>query len=168
MKRLDLQEHKTEWSAVGGVITTLAGGGTYAWGIAATPAHSGLEIWPVFVLGAVAVVGAYLMLAPLVRLPPWRNLNAQTPAPLDEWLQERIDAAEALARQRHVCSDRWFFKAMAQWHTENGWDLLTKVAHDRADDYRANSREPEQVDPRLLNRRLDDLQDVIRGSNRSV
>jgi hypothetical protein len=168
MKRSDLQEHKTEWSTVGGVVTTLAGGGTYAWWIAATPAHSGLAVWPAFVLSAVALSGAYLMLAPLVGLPPWRDLNVPTPVPLEEWLQERIDAAETLARQRQVRSDRSFFKAMARWHTENGWDLLMKIAPDLADDHRANPCEPEQVDPRLLNRKLDALHDIVRGIDGGV
>ena len=53
-----------------------AGGGAIAWGLAAAPATSGIARWPIWVLAVVAVIGFYVLLAPLLRWWPWLGRNA--------------------------------------------------------------------------------------------
>jgi hypothetical protein len=50
----------------------LFGASALTWWLAAKPATAHLPIWPAYVFGGVAVLGAYGMLAPLLGLPPWR------------------------------------------------------------------------------------------------
>jgi hypothetical protein len=147
MNRADFQEHKTEWSAAGGAITAVAGGGAIAWWVAASPSHSGLVHWPAFVLLGIAIAGLYLIVAPLIALPPWRRAGAAVkPTSLETWLQRRTASAEGLAKQRPIRSDKWFFRAMEKWDEENAWELMMKVAPDLTDAYRADPDRPEQAD----------------------
>lgn len=66
-------EDKAAWSAVGGVVTAITGGGAIAWGVAAASNHSGLPVWPVYPFGAFVIAGLYIALAPLLHRWPWRR-----------------------------------------------------------------------------------------------
>lgn len=66
-----MEEHRGAWSAAGAAVMTLAGGGAIAWGLAASPAQSGIPQWPLFVFAVIAAVGFYGVLAPLLRWWPW-------------------------------------------------------------------------------------------------
>ena len=69
--------------------------------------------------------------------------SAQRPTPLEEWLRERIDEADAIARQRAVRGDPWYFEAMSQWDTANVQQMALDepaVAPDLVDAYRRDGR----------------------------
>ena len=73
-----VDEHRTAWSAAGGVVTTLFGSGAFAWWLASASADSELPQWPAYAFGAVALVGLYCVFAPLLR---WWPFGRPTPAP---------------------------------------------------------------------------------------
>lgn len=116
------------------------------WWVAAEPTHSGLSHWPAIAFAAIALCGLYVMLAPLLSLWPWRDVKELVATPLEEWIVKRLEAAEALARQRQVRSEKWFFRAMEEWDRKNAWELMMEIAPDLTDAYRADSGNPEQVD----------------------
>jgi hypothetical protein len=64
-------DDRAAWSAAGGVLTACGAGAAVAWLVAVEPSTASVPVWPVYPFGAVAVVGFYLMLAPLLRLSPW-------------------------------------------------------------------------------------------------
>ncbi|MFI5010500.1 MAG: hypothetical protein ACHQDY_09525 [Solirubrobacterales bacterium] len=130
-------------------MTAVAIGGAIAWLLAA-PVR---PIWPLFIFGAVAVIGLYIMLAPLLHLPPW-----QKPTPFGRWLEGRIDAYTAIVRERTSRSHGEHLEQIRDWDTQNvcelaGLDLETlqfdrsaATAQDLVDMYRADPRDPERVD----------------------
>ncbi len=59
---------------------TVAGGGAIVWWIAAAQSHGGIAQWPVFVFAVVAVIGLYMMVAPLKRWWPWLAPDGPGPA----------------------------------------------------------------------------------------
>jgi hypothetical protein len=64
-------ENRGAWSAAGGVLLTLGGGGAIAWLIAANTKGTGLTKWPVIPLAAVGLIGVYVIVAPLRHWWPW-------------------------------------------------------------------------------------------------
>jgi hypothetical protein len=66
-----MDEHGVAWSAVGGVVATLFGGGAIAWVIAASMNNSGLAGWPAIPLGVAGAIGLYGLIAPLRGWRPW-------------------------------------------------------------------------------------------------
>jgi hypothetical protein len=64
------REDKAAWSTAGGVVMTAAAGGAIAWLAIAEPSTSHEPLWPVYAFAAVAVVGFYGMLAPLLQWWP--------------------------------------------------------------------------------------------------
>jgi hypothetical protein len=73
-------DDKGAWSAVGIALMTAGTSGAIAWLAITDPASSHEPLWPVFALAALAVIGIYGMLAPLVHLWPWRR-DGTGPAP---------------------------------------------------------------------------------------
>jgi hypothetical protein len=67
---------RAAWSAAGGVVMAVAASGAIAWLLAVEPSSSNEPTWPVYGFAAVAVIGLYGMLAPLLRWWPWRNRSA--------------------------------------------------------------------------------------------
>lgn len=58
---------------------------------------------------------------------------------LERWLQERIDAAAAIARERRVHDDWWFIRTTGDWDTANVSQMALgdePVAPDLVDSYR--------------------------------
>lgn len=73
----------------------------------------------------------------------WDQINqrprpGEEPIPLEPWLEDRIAAHAALARQRGTRGDTWFLGAMHHWEVRNTHELLTKVAPELVDGYRGN------------------------------
>ncbi len=69
--------------------------------------------------------------------------DALPPTPLEDWLRERIDEANALARQRPVRGDAWYLDAMSAWDTANIQQMALDepaVAPDLFDAYRRHER----------------------------
>lgn len=69
--------------------------------------------------------------------------SAQPPTPLEEWLRARIDEAGAVARQRAVRGDTWYFDAMSMWDTANLQQMALDdppVAPDLVDAYRRDEQ----------------------------
>jgi hypothetical protein len=80
-------ENRTAWSAAGGTVMTVAAGAAITVWLAAAPAHSGVSSWPAYVFSVVALGGAYLLVAPLIRWWPFRG-----PGSVADLLDERIRA----------------------------------------------------------------------------
>lgn len=73
-------DDRAAWSAVGGVVTATGAGGAVAWLLAVQPSSPDVPKWPVYAFAAVAVVGLYGMLAPLLCRWPWREPPKTRPA----------------------------------------------------------------------------------------
>lgn len=71
MKRHPDPGHTVAWSAVGGVVTIVGATGTPV--LALAPASAHVSRWLVYVSGAIALVGLYTMLAPLMGWWPWSS-----------------------------------------------------------------------------------------------
>jgi hypothetical protein len=67
----EMDEQRGAWSAAGGAVMALAGGGGIAWVIAASTKGTGLPRWPVIPFALVGFVGLYVLLAPLRGWRPW-------------------------------------------------------------------------------------------------
>ena len=214
-------EDRAAWSTAGGVLLTAGAGAAIAWLAIAEPTTSREPLWPVFAFGALALIGLYGMLAPLLRWRPWHRqtgnaemnrlmrsqfraikrqrfvrsllpwhrdpiskethlmLTTEPPpllgdervepargasyeaasqyqagklaaesgmTPLERWLQGRIEVAKTAARERVVRGDATYLTHMGKWDTENVDELMGGVAPELADSYRADPRNPEEVD----------------------
>jgi mono/diheme cytochrome c family protein len=64
-------EHTAAWSAVGGVVTITATSATLT--LAREPATAHVSSWLVYACGALALLGIYLMIAPLAHWWPWSS-----------------------------------------------------------------------------------------------
>jgi hypothetical protein len=78
------REDRSDWIAVGGIVLGVGATGVFGWLTFAAPAHE--PLWPAFAFVAVAAVGLYILLAPILRLWPWRPLpwhwrHSKRPAP---------------------------------------------------------------------------------------
>ncbi|MHB1865455.1 MAG: hypothetical protein ACYCPS_04850 [Candidatus Saccharimonadales bacterium] len=70
-------EHTAAWSAAGAALMVVGAG--VAVPLALQPASARIPALPIYLAGGAGVIGFYVMLAPLLRLPPWRTRspNAQ-------------------------------------------------------------------------------------------
>ncbi|MGH3427768.1 MAG: hypothetical protein ACREP9_05480, partial [Candidatus Dormibacteraceae bacterium] len=92
--------------------------------------------------------------------------------PLEKWLQEHIDKAGAIERQRKIRGEDWYLGAMSEWDFENAQGML-KLAPDLVDGYRENpkSDKPDGFHPphdmaeqeRYYGQRLSWLRDTLKG-----
>jgi hypothetical protein len=110
-------------------------------------------LWLVCVLGAIAAIGLYGMLAPLLHLPPW-----QKQGPFEQWLRGRIDEYTTITRDGKVRSNSEYLERIGAWDIQNvselaGFDIESLMfdrsaatAQDLVDSYRADPRKPEWVD----------------------
>jgi hypothetical protein len=89
--------NRAAWSAAGGVVASVSAANAAALAVAATPAHSGVAIWPAYLFGAVALCGLYLLVAPLLRWWPFRGPGSVAEL-LDERIREGRDARERIIR----------------------------------------------------------------------
>jgi hypothetical protein len=74
--RISREDDRTAWSAVGGVVLVLFGGGAVAWWLAAEDQASGIPRWPAYVFLILALGGLYVLIAPLLGLPGWSRSQA--------------------------------------------------------------------------------------------
>ena len=68
---------------------------------------------------AVVALGVLVLVSSLVLYIRDRARIVYKPTRLETWLQERIDAADAIERQRSMRGPGWFLGAMSEWDTEN-------------------------------------------------
>ncbi len=76
------------------------------------------------------------MLAPLLRLWPWRE-------PLNEveaWFQTRIHAAKEFGHSRRALGDDWYFRKMGSWDIENFDALIEMKSNPVLSGYREDPR----------------------------
>jgi hypothetical protein len=102
--------------------------------------------------------------------------------PLEKWLQERIQAASTIERQRLVRGDKWYLRRMEQWDAKNAFELMVgpSRAPELVDSYRAaNASHLDQVDgvgpphdlrehERYYRRRLDWLERTFKGLRKGL
>lgn len=66
-------EDRAAWSAAGGVVAAIFGAGAIAWWLATEPSSSDIPTWPAYLFASLAGAGVYCVLAPLLRVWPWRS-----------------------------------------------------------------------------------------------
>lgn len=77
MARIRLKsDDRGAWSAVGGILVTLFGGGGFALWIAAHDSGSDIPTWPLWPAAILALIGLYILLAPLLGLKGWPSTTA--------------------------------------------------------------------------------------------
>jgi hypothetical protein len=92
-------DNRAAWSAVGAAVMTVAAGAAVTLWLAAAPAHSGVSSWPAYVFAIMALAGAYLLVAPLLRCWPFTAASSIAGL-LDECIRAGRDVRERITYQR--------------------------------------------------------------------
>jgi hypothetical protein len=103
--------------------------------------HHAITFWLVIAEGFLALA---FCTAWLDERATARRLQAQAVVPFEAWLQQRIDAAALIRRERRVHDDTWFIGATGDWDTTNVTEMGLgdqPLAPDLVDSYRR--RDPE-------------------------
>jgi len=80
-------DDRATWSAAGGVVMTVCATNAVAWLSGTAAAHSPFPTWPVYVFGAMALGGLYVMVAALTRRWPLHRLAVAPAELLDECIR---------------------------------------------------------------------------------
>jgi hypothetical protein len=90
---------RAAWSAAAGVVTAVSGTNAVGWSVGAAAAHSPLPVWPAYVFGAMSLGGLYCVVAPLLRLWPFRGIRSVREL-LDDYIRRGREARDRIIYRR--------------------------------------------------------------------
>jgi hypothetical protein len=98
-RTLRIVDNRGAWSTAGGVLFGASLGSAVTLAVAAAPARSGVASWPAYVFGGIALLGLYLLVAPLARSWPFARPGSAAEV-IDRCIRAGREARERITYER--------------------------------------------------------------------